>query len=219
MSPQTRCSGENASITARTSLIFWLRLQEHECSDHHHLQGMLLTFSTRHARFNVCIQEGLHSSIYKHVCVSVLLLGPWTAPSVQILLHVAQSTSNIFHFFLYLHSSQLLLRLWIPFKLLLWTCWSNSSALADVSAAGLSCHLNCLQAKQADIRETWVDVVSSLNTLSSTNCHKSLMLVGCEGGRSLPAAGLCWLMCRTAAWSAEFTAPQERARPQTPKGI
>lgn len=114
MSPQTRCSGENASITARTSLIFWLRLQEHQCSDHHHLQGMLLTFSTRHARFNVCIQEGLHSSIYKHVCVSVLLLGPWTAPSVQILLHVAQSTSNIFHFFLYLHSSQLLLRLWIP---------------------------------------------------------------------------------------------------------
>lgn len=105
---------ENLSLTVKTSLIFWLKLKEHKRSDLSHLKGMLLMFSTRHARIDIRIQEALHSSIYKHVCVSGLLLGPWTAPLVQIFFHVAQGSFIMFHFFLHLQSSQLLLKLWIP---------------------------------------------------------------------------------------------------------
>lgn len=61
--------------------------------------------------------QGLHSSIYKQVLCLWFAAGPLNSslranpPS-----HVAQSTSSISHFFLSLHSSQLLLRLWIPWR-------------------------------------------------------------------------------------------------------
>lgn len=60
---------------------------------------------------------GLHSSIYKQVLCLWFAAGPLNSsfranpPS-----HVTQSTSSISHFFLSLHSSQLLLRLWIPWR-------------------------------------------------------------------------------------------------------